>query len=457
MGLESKFYAIDLFAGCGGLSEGFRQAGFEVIAQVEMDKWACETLKTRRLYYILKERKKLYWYFKYLKGEITRGKIYERFPDIKQEVDLEVIKAEFGEDDPKQILDRIEGVRRYYGALKFHVVLGGPPCQPYSLAGTTRRKFEKTGKDEKHLLYKHYLEILRELQPDIFVYENVPGMITTTAKGREIFRRILDDFQSLKPAYNITPPLDKLAENPTSYILNSAHFGVPQNRKRIILIGYRADLLQKNELIEEIFKMIQKKADNNRRRGKLTVDDAIGDLPHLKPGEGSNSWFGPYDEDSDLKSYQITMRRGSPGILNHRARTHMKSDLERYRFFIEHLDGNKTATLRDLMRERPELTPAHNHLDKFLDRFKVQQWCRPASTITAHICKDGHYYIHPDISQCRSFTVREAARCQSFPDKFKFEGPRTEQFKQVGNAVPPLLARTIAQHTLRELKQIYGE
>lgn len=451
-----KFYGIDLFAGCGGLSEGFRQAGFDIIAQVEMDKWACETLETRALYYKLRERKKLYWYFKYLRDEITKDEIYERFPDFKKEVDLEVIKAEFGKDDPKQILNRIEAVRRYYGASKFHVVIGGPPCQPYSVAGTTRRKFEKTGENEKHLLYKHYLEILKELQPDIFVYENVPGIITTTAKGQEIFRRVHDDFQSLKPSYNITPPLDELSETPTSYILNSANFGVPQNRKRIILIGYQTDLLQRNGMIEEIFKMIQKEA-SNKRRGKLTVDDAIGDLPHLKPGEGSDSWFGPYNGLSDLKSYQITMRRGSPGILNHKARTHMESDLERYRFFIEHLDGNKAATLRDLIKERPDLTPAHNHLDKFLDRFKVQQWCRPASTITAHICKDGHYYIHPDISQCRSFTVREAARCQSFSDNFKFEGPRTEQFKQVGNAVPPLLARTIAQHILRELKRIYGE
>ena len=449
------FYAIDLFAGGGGLSEGFKQAGFDIIAQVEMDSWACETLRTRQMYHGLKARGKGYLYRRYLRHEVRREDILDQFSDFSESISHRVIQATLGEDGTEPVLQKIEASRRYHGAPQFHVLLGGPPCQPYSLAGRSRDPFRMEN-DERHYLYRHYLEILESLQPDFFLYENVPGLFTARAEGKEIFARILNDFSSLTPRYEITPPLEQVLEEPCSYILNSADFHIPQTRKRLILIGYRKSLERKNPAIKNIFKGLQKLALKNRGGGRLTVKDAIGDLPALKPGEGNDGWSGSYSSNTSLKPYQIRMRKGSPGILNHAARTHMQTDLERYRFFIEHhRNGNGAARLNDLMEERPDLVPNHRHLDKFLDRFKVQWWDYPSSTITAHICKDGHYYIHPDINQCRSFTVREAARCQSFPDNYKFEGPRTEQFRQVGNAVPPILARTIARAILRELRKIY--
>jgi DNA (cytosine-5)-methyltransferase 1 len=452
-----KFYAIDLFAGCGGLSEGFTQAGFEVIAQVEMNKWACETLRTRHLYHGLKAIGKGYLYTRYLREEIRREHILSRFPELGESISHRVIQATLGNDGIEGILEKIEASKKYHGAPKFHVLLGGPPCQPYSLAGRARDPLRMEN-DERHFLYRHYLEILEHLQPDFFVYENVPGLLTARAGGMRIFERILEDFKSLRPSYEIIPPLQQVYTEPSSYILDAADFFIPQRRKRLILIGYRKSLEKKNPGVRCIFTQLQKLALRNRKKGYLTVEDAIGDLPPLKLGEGSDGWYGSYHSSSKLKEYQIKMRKNSPGILNHRARTHMESDLERYRFFIEyHKNGNGSATLETLKRERPDLLPEHKHLDKFLDRFKVQWWTQPSSTITAHICKDGHYYIHPDINQCRSFTVREAARCQSFPDNFKFEGPRTEQFKQVGNAVPPQLAYIIGRFIMRELRKIYEE
>jgi DNA (cytosine-5)-methyltransferase 1 len=310
-------------------------------------------------------------------------------------------------------------------------------------------------KDERHFLYQHYLSVLQDLQPDFFVLENVPGLLTATVDDKDIFQRMLSDFSSIRPAYEIAPSYNEFRLNPRGYLLDSSRFLVPQRRRRVLLIGYKGSLTKENEDVKNVFRALKKR----EQKVELHVDDAISDLPELRPGEGNDRWFGPYPENKGIKDYQHAMRKGSRGVCNHRARTHMESDLERYKFFIQHhLNGDKRATLLDLMHEKPELTPAHKHkhLDKFIDRFKVQWWTCPSATVMAHIAKDGHYYIHPDLQQCRSFTVREAARCQSFPDNFFFEGPRTEQFKQVGNAVPPRMAKAIG-HVLRNaLLKIYG-
>ncbi len=451
---EQAFYAIDLFAGCGGLSEGFTQAGFNVIAQIEMDGNACDTLRTRHLYYELKKRHKHALYNRFLKGEISRDYITGLFPEIKKSIERSIIQAEFGEMKLRQLFTAIDRAREYHNADRIHLVMGGPPCQPYSIVGRSRDP-DRMELDKRHYLYEHYLKVLEYIQPDFFVFENVPGLITAEVKGEKIFKKMLDDFRNISPSYEIAPSFDEYSRNPRQYLLDSSNYGVPQKRKRIIFVGYKRSLLDSNPKVKDVFKKLLKPRAS--RFWGYDVSSAIGDLPPLKPGCGSDGWHSVYPQ-REVSPYQSKMRDNSPGVINHKARTHMDSDLQRYRFFIEHhKNGNGAATLSDLILERPDLTPSHRNLDEFSDRFKVQWWNRLASTVTAHIHKDGHYYIHPDINQCRSFTVREAARCQSFPDNFKFEGKRTEQFKQVGNAVPPLLAFAIARVILDQLTKIYLE
>jgi DNA (cytosine-5)-methyltransferase 1 len=456
--MGQRFFTVDLFAGCGGISEGFHQAGFESVAQVEMHPPACETLRTRQMFFELKKHHKTRIYQEYVEGKISREQIFAEYPEIEKKVNLRVLEKELSEKTLPSVIDQIKNSLTYHDADGVDVFLGGPPCQPYSIINRVwAKKNRENGKsDERNYLYTYYLELLKEFHPDVFVYENVPGLFSTMYNGEKIFSRLLKDFSDLSPSYVIIPPLEKVSKKPHDYILNAVNFGVPQNRKRLILIGFREGLERRNPDICKIYERLKDKRIFAEKQ--IAVREAISDLPILYPGQGTNEKTDYPDEKPGSK-YQNLMRRDSKGVLNHQARTHMSSDLERYRFFIEYVNNHSSqARLPDLIAARPDLTPKHdpeNH-EKFIDRFKVQRYDRPSSTITAHISKDGHYFIHPDIEQCRSFTVREAARCQSFPDNFFFEGPRTEQFRQVGNAVPPLLAKAVGMAVRKELEKIYS-
>mgnify|MGYP000311814220 CR=1 FL=1 len=472
----NEYCAVDLFAGAGGLSEGFTQAGIEVISHVEKNTRASETLKTRAMFHELKKKNKLEQYFKYQRNEdISREEILENYPDILEKINRIVINEEIREDNFDEIIKRLEDIRATEGYNKYNLVLGGPPCQAYSLAGRARDKEGMNG-DDRHFLYEFYLKALEELMPEIFVFENVPGLLSASSNGEYIFKRIIEDMENLTPSYEIASSFELFAKTPQNYILNSNNYGVPQNRERLFLIGYRKYLSQVNNSIRDIFERIiregQKKAISGRK-----VKDAISDLPPITPAEREKEESYDYDEVDDGDDYWYPaelkhntssngyldyVRKDAPegGVSNHRARGQLKSDRERYKKFIElgfrygDEENPQNVTLNELEKEDKSLLPDHDNRTSFLDRFKVQFYQKPSYTITKHIHKDGHYYIHPDKEQARSFTVREAARCQSFPDNYIFEGPRTEQFKQVGNAVPPLLAKWIGKFVKEELEKI---
>lgn len=435
---------IDLFSGGGGLTEGFMREGYKIIAHVEKDKWACETLKTRIVYHYLKHIDDMDLYNEYLRKSTSykhidekRKIIFSKYKELERKLDIEVLNKEFGNpkneinvSDSSEIIKLIEKSMKYNNEQNVDLIIGGPPCQAYSIVGRARMK-DKVEKDKRNYLFMYYKDIVEYFKPILFLFENVPGIIT--AKKGEIFKQIQKEFDSI--GYKI---LLGNCKNIKDNILNAKDFGVPQNRKRVILFGFRKELnLKYPNFVKNKFHF-----------SNLTTKSAIGDLTPLKPGEGDDFKVVnyPYYDQEKLTDYQKFIRRESIGIMNHRARIHNNRDLQIYKQVINTAKRGKQLKYNEL--EDKYKTHAKDNV--FLDRFKVHWWENIPHTIVAHIAKDGHYNIHPDINQLRSLTVREAARIQSFPDNYKFEGPRTSQYIQVGNAVPPLMAQAIAK-TIKEV------
>ena len=403
--MEKKTYTvIDLFAGAGGLSEGFVQAGFVPIAHVEMDKDACNTLRTRCCYHYLRVNNQLDIYNKYLKGEITREDLYTSVP---VEVTKAVINVEISD---KTINDTFDKIKLLSKGRDIDMIIGGPPCQAYSLLGRHRKAMED---DPRTLLYLQYGKFLKEFKPKGFVFENVPGLLS--AKKGEHF-------------HNLQTYFDELGYKVHFKMLNASDYGVLQERRRIIIVGW-----QKNK--DMGYPEIEKVTTN------AVINDILGDLPRLKAGEIEK--VSSYKKANNSYLRESGIRADDEKFLTQNITRPVNSnDAAIYSYAIKMWNSNH---VRLKYTDLPKEYRTQKNEDSFLDRFKVVNGEGHVHTVVAHLAKDGHYYIHPYVDVCRSISVREAARMQSFPDNFYFEGRRSAMFKQIGNAVPVLMAKKIAE------------
>lgn len=492
---------IDIFAGPGGLGEGFSSLkhedgsrAFQLALSIEKDPVACRTLTLRSAFRLLDDGPARDSYFDYLRGSIDRQAL-ERVPSFSEALRHAQSEARCEELGPDTHAVTDDWIRTALGDEQDWVLIGGPPCQAYSMAGRSRLKpkgIEKFEQDKKHFLYKEYLRIIEQFRPAVFVMENVKGMLSSTHGGTGIFERIIEDLS--EPAPELEYTIHSLVEDLNSgsiekndFVIRTENYGVPQSRHRVILLGIRKGF---GKVRPGILKPVG---------GHVSVSDVISGLPPLrsrlsKAEDSPDSWLLALSElsreaakrnstpdrvsaaiENAVKDAADRRSTGWPfisgdfpaaaecglrdwyrdpdlgGVTHHEARGHMRTDLHRYLYLSAHAqEFEHSLNLKTLPRFLlPDHKNAKNEDAPFLDRFRVQRWDRPSTTVVSHISKDGHYYIHPDPSQCRSLTVREAARLQTFPDNYFFEGNRTQQYHQVGNAVPPWIARQIGQIVLK--------
>ena len=513
--MRKAIAVVDLFAGPGGLGEGFSSLKegvgstayfpFRIALSVEKEPFAHATLRLRAFYRLLVlHGRPLTQYYAYLTGKLRTPYVQET-RSLWEQAGEEALQLEIGsEGTSRELHARVKQIQEQN---KHWVLIGGPPCQAYSLVGRARNKGKKDYKpeeDKRHFLYTHYLELIRQFRPSIFVMENVKGILSSKVSGTGLFGKVLEDLRAVDSnngkAYKIyslvrdksvyTGP-NGAQVDPHDFIVRSELYGIPQARHRVILLGIREDVapahfhalkkkkakvslsdalrdlpklrsgLSREDSLERWQQVVREQARSvisslkelddvadQERIGKVLREIASGDLPFTSRGalRTALSKVGPTTFGRKMRDNNLT------SVLNHETRGHMEKDLARYLFAAAYSTVKGISPSQEKFPK--SLAPKHKNWfsGNFADRFRVQLGSEPSTTVTCHIGKDGHYYIHFDPKQCRSLTVREAARLQTFPDNYFFEGNRTEQYIQVGNAVPPMLALQIAKKVRSLLK-----
>ena len=488
--MTSSYKIVDLFAGPGGLAEGFSavldgngKRFFEISLSVEKDETAYKTLMLRAFVRQFAPHKLPNIYYSFLKGAVTLDAIKHSYETEWLKAEREVLNLELGTTIGNRSIDEyLDELIENKGGTEF-IVIGGPPCQAYSVAGRSRNLSKKNYvlvEDDRHYLYREYVRIIERLRPIAFIMENVKGIISSKVDGGGIFQRIISDLSHAADGYNLLP-LNQTKENKQfkgkDFVVYSENHGIPQARHRVFIVGLRRDVK-----IPTLEKPLLKSFSPT-----TSIEYAICDLPKLRSGLSRGDSYTLWNETVIKEANEIINSNQVPidvkqcvkdlldnglgnivlrsdmrpsceapeihdelkdwildpklnQILHHETRGHIPRDLGRYLYAAAYASANGSSP--KLSNFPNFLQPKHRNRNsgKFADRFRVQVKNRVCSTITSHISKDGHYFIHPDPLQIRSLTVREAARVQTFPDNYFFAGQRTAQYHQVGNAVPPFLA-----------------
>lgn len=506
---------VDLFSGPGGLAEGFaalKDSGnhprFSVVLSIEMDPIAHRTLRLRGF---LQKFLSGYpsEYYDFLNNDVAQEPDWASlYPHEWQEACDETRCLKLGTRDASSLVrQRIGQIRAGHGNRS--VLIGGPPCQSYSVVGRARNAGNvayDSDSDERQSLYLEYAKVLGQLQPAVAVMENVKGMLSAKQGDRPIFSAILKRLQNAggKGRYRLYPLASpckgqpwEIDWNPNDFIVRAEEYGVPQSRHRVFVVCIRRDIadtlppnlvpaLVRHETAVSVHDIIgtmpmlrsRLSRDDSATAWRQALGEAYGrvlrNMPNLLP-DVERKFRCALDHALGPTGGTTLPHRGGQGsttlsdacpatlhdwildprltrLPNNETRGHIQEDITRYLYAAAFASATgRSPRTRDFPRA---LAAKHRswNTGKFDDRFRVQLRDQPSTTITSHISKDGHSFIHPDPAQCRSLTVREAARLQTFPDDYFFHGGRTQQYVQVGNAVPPFLANQIAQQLWKVLE-----